>query len=80
VHKDTLGLLHGTLNELENLLRRILATLFVIEEILVLLIKPVELEVDHSDGLPVVGNLSARAIDYMADLVSHDKFKVLPSS
>lgn len=49
----------------------------MIEEILVLLIEPVELEVHHADSLPVVGNLSAGAIDHMADLVGHDELEVL---
>ena len=77
MHKDALGLLHGALNELEDLLRRILASLFVVEEILVLLIEPVELEVDHSYGLPVVGDLPASTVDDVADLVGHDKLEVL---
>ena len=44
---------------------------------LVLLIQPREREVRDPDGLPVVGDLLAGAIDNMSDLVCDHEFQVL---
>jgi len=46
---------------------------------LVLLVKPVEAEVGHPNGLPVVGHLLARAVDDVGHLVSNDELQVLPT-
>ena len=44
---------------------------------LVVLVEPEKSKVGHSDGLPVVLNLLACAIDNMSDFVRHYKFQVL---
>lgn len=44
---------------------------------LVVLVEPEEGEVGDADGLPVVRDLLARAVDDVRHLIGHDEFKVL---
>ena len=76
MHEDRLRFLVGRFNEVENLLRkglRLLA-LWRIKKDLVFLVKPVEFKVDYSDGLPMIGDLSPRTINYVCYFISHHKF------
>ena len=44
---------------------------------LIVLIEPEESEIGHSDGLPVVRDLLASAVDDVGDLVCHHELQVL---
>lgn len=55
------------------------AVAVVIEKHLILLVHPVELEVHHANGLPVIGHLATRAVYNMRYFVGHYEFEVLYS-
>lgn len=53
------------------------SSVFLIEDNLILDIKPLEGEVDYSSSLEVVLDLLARAVDNVSNLVGHHKLLVL---
>lgn len=63
------------LSRLGQSISRLLLTVWY----LVVLVKPEEGQVGDSDGLPMVRDLLAGAVDDMRDLVGHDKLEVLQS-
>ena len=81
MHEDTLCLLHGALYEIKDLLRCgfpfLTAPFLDLEKVLILLVKPVELEIDHSYRFPMIGHLSPRTVDNMANFVCHHKLQIL---
>jgi len=79
MNKDTFRLLHGSLNEFKDLVRQRFRLFPVrhIEQDLIFLVKPVKLQVNHSDGLPVVRHLPTCTVDNMGHFVCHDELKVL---
>lgn len=74
MNEDALCLLHGIFNEVKYLTCDGVTLLVIVEENLILLVEPVELEVCDSDGLPMIGHLPPSAVDYMCDLVGHHEF------
>ena len=77
MNEDALCLLHGIFYEVKYLASDGVALLVIIEEDLILLVQPVELEVCDADGLPMIGYLPAGAVYHMRDLVGHHEFEVL---
>ena len=77
MHQDALCLLHSCLNKVKYLGRDGLPLLVVVKEDLIFLVKPVELQINDADGLPMIGYLAAGAVNHMRDLVGHHEFQVL---
>ena len=67
----------GFLHELVDLLRDLLSS---IEQRLLLIVLPVERQVEHSNCLPEVAKLRACRVDHSSDLVGDNKFQILNSS
>ena len=74
MNEDALCLLHCIFDEVKYLTSDGVTLLVIVEENLILLVEPVELEVCDSDGLPMIGYLPPSAVDYMCDLVGHHEF------
>ena len=62
------------LNELEDLVRNLLLG---IKKSLLLVILPVESEIQNADCLPEIAQLSACSVDDAGHFVCHDEFKIL---
>lgn len=78
MNEDTLCLFHSIFDEVKYLTSdRVSLLVIVVEENLILLVEPVELQVGDPNRLPVIGYLPPGAIDYMSNLVGHHEFKVL---
>ena len=74
MNEDTLCLLRCIFDEVKYLRGDGVALLVIVEQDLILLVEPVELEVCNPDGLPMIGYLPPGAVDYMRDLVGHHEF------
>ena len=74
--EHTLSLLSRHVNEVVNL---VCNPVLLVKQYLVLMILPVEGQIDDADVLPKILYLLAGAIDYMRYLVRHDKLQVLKS-
>ena len=74
VDEDALALLAGFFNEVKYFLR---CDVSLVEQDLLLLIKPVEREVNDAHSFPLVLDLLARAVDDPRDLICDDKLHVL---
>lgn len=61
----------GLLNEFENLVRNLLLS---VEESLLLIVLPVESEVENTNRFPKIAQLSTSSIDYTGDLVGNNEF------
>ena len=79
MHKDTFCLFHGSIYEVEYLGSYSITMLVIIEKHLVLLVKPVKLQIHDADGLPVIRHLPTSAINYMSDFICHYEFEILRS-
>ena len=77
--KDTLSLFHRCFDEFKDLVRQRFRLFPVrhIEEDLIFLVKPIELQVDDSDSLPMIWYLTTRTVDNMGHFVCHYELKVL---
>ena len=77
--KNTLSLLHGRLDKFKDLVRQRFRLFPVrhIKEDLIFLVKPVELQVNDTDCLPVIRHLTTCTVDNMGHFVCHHELKVL---
>jgi len=76
VDQDTLAFLAGFLDEVKYFLS---CDVRLVEQDLLLLVKPVEREVNDAHSFPLVLDLLARAVDDPRDLICDDKLHVLGS-
>jgi len=74
MNEDALCLLHRIFYEVKYLASDGVPLLVIIEQDLILLVQPVELEVCDPDGLPMIGYLPPGAVDHMRDFVGHHEF------
>ena len=84
MHQDTLCFCECRLYELKNaiflrplMLVQAFFALAAWEYHLVFLVQPVEIQVLHAYGLPVIENLLACTVDHVGNLVRNHEFQVL---
>jgi len=76
VHKDGLSGLERLLNEFKDGIGRFILGVARVQQHLVVLVEPEEGQVGDPDGLPMVLDLLARAVNDVRDFVSHHEFQV----
>ena len=77
LNEDTLVIVDGFFHELVDLLGDLLCG---VEQRLLLVVLPVERQVEHSNCLPEVAKLCPCRVDHSSDLVGDDEFQILNSS
>lgn len=68
---------NSLLHEFVDLLRDLLSS---VEKSLLLIVLPVQSEVEHTNCLPEIAKLSAGSVDNPRNFVCNDEFKILQSS